>query len=294
MTTLTTVGDLANQVHRALKGSRREQFSTLNGAITSTATSVVLHAPYTGITVGSHLCIGTEILYVTDATSAPTFTVRRGLFSTDAAAHLDNDAVEVDWRWFTADVVDALTDEIRSWPDEIFTVDQTDVGVGSSTAVDISLFGFRYILTVRRTISGSDRWISEPSNLYRIDTNLPASSFPSGNALYLPNTRAGTGTVRVEYAADFNVDDIATTTPLQQVGLTNTLYDCAKYGACWRLLTDREAQRSAVESQADPQEPADVKEGSAVNMGGYYLRLRNQRLAEESRRLRSKYPYRFG
>ena len=75
MTSLTTVADLANQVHRALKGSRREMYSTLNAGITSTATTLTLNAPYDGVTVGSYLCIGSEIMYVTATGSAPTYTI---------------------------------------------------------------------------------------------------------------------------------------------------------------------------------------------------------------------------
>lgn len=295
MSTVTTLGDLSDRLHRMVKGSRRESFNVLGATVDSSTTTITFTKPTDGITEGTYLGIGTEIMYVYSVTGGNTATVRRGMFNTLAAAHTVNDLIEVDWRWFTADVIDALADDIRSWPEDVFKVSFQDVDVtGASAAADIPLTGFRSVLAIRRSLPGRDRWIKEPSNLYRVDTGLPATAFPSGNALYLPNTRAGAGTVRVDYAADFITATLDVATLIADIGLPTTLIDAALYGGAWRLLVDREAQRSAVESQPEPRQATDVKEGSSANVGSYYKRLRDTRLAEEARRLRGHYPYRFG
>lgn len=294
MSTVLTLGDLSNRLHRMVKGSRRESFNVLGTTVNTTDVSIVFTKPTDGITEGTYLGIGTEIMYVYSVAGGNTATVRRGMFNTLAAAHTVGDLIEVDWRWFTADVIDALADDIRSWPEDVFKVSSADVSVGAGTAFDLPLTGYRSTLKIRRSIPGGERWVDEPSNLYRVATGLPTSSFASGNALYLPNTRAGSGTVRIDYAADFITATLDIATLIADIGLPSTLIDAALYGGAWRLLVDREAQRSAVESQPEPRQATDVKEGASANVGSYYKRLRDTRLAEEARRLRGHYPYKFG
>lgn len=294
MSTVTTVGDLADRVLRAVNGSRRQLVNWLSGAVDPSTTTFTFTDPIEGIAPGTYLGVGEEIVYVRSTNEAArTAVVRRGMHNTTAAAHADDAEVQVDWRWFTADVVDAIADEIRSWGDDIFRVSEVDVPVGSSaTAVNVALTGFRFPLRLRRTVPGKDRWVDVTAR-YEVQTNLPTSEFPDGAALFLPSTALGPGTVRLEYAADFATDSIGLSTTLDAIGLSSTLVDAALYGAAARLLIDREAQRSAVESQPEPRQAEEVRAGHAIQTGAAYRQLADRRLAEEAMRLRARYPIRM-
>jgi len=293
VTTTVTVGDLAARVQRTVNGTRRQPVNYLSGALTSSATNVTFADEVDGITAGSYLGIGEEIVYVRSVNeNARTAVIRRAMFNTTAAAHADDSEVQIDWRWFTADVVDAIADEIRSWGDDIFAVTDVDIEVGAAdTAVAVSLTGYRFPLELRRSESGRDKWL-DVTGTYRVETGLPTSSFSTGNALFLPSSSRGAGTVRLTYATDFDTESITTSTALDDIGLPQSLHDAAMYGASARLLIDREPQRSSVESQPEPRRAADVRAGAAVQMGAAYRQLADQRLADEALRLRARYPIR--
>jgi hypothetical protein len=117
MTTAVTMQDIVDRTHRMVNGSRRQTFNVLATTIDDTNTVIPFSQPMSGITPGSFLGVDNEIMYVFSISSGgQNATVRRGIFDTVPAAHTADTLVEIDWRWFTADVLDAVGDDIRSCP----------------------------------------------------------------------------------------------------------------------------------------------------------------------------------
>jgi hypothetical protein len=293
MSTPTTVGGLAFRTLRMANGQRRQGFNFLAAAVDADDTTFTFSDDLGGMTVGSYLGVDEEIVYVRSVdVSAKSAVVRREQLGTTGASHLIDAPVQVDWRWFTADVVDAIADEVRSWPPDVFAVGEVDISVGAATtAIDVALTRYRYPLLLQRTQSGVDRWI-DVTGSYDVLTNLPTSSFASGNALQLPSNFRGAGTVRLHYAQDFDVSAFTVATTLAAVGLPVTLHDAIIYGAAARLLIGDESPRSNTGSQPEPRQAADVRPGQAIQTGAAYRQLADQRVQDEAARLRSKYPYR--
>lgn len=288
-----SIGGLIQRIHRSLKGSIRENYTLLANPVDDDDT-VFNFTSLEGITTGSYLGIGAEIVHVLSTSDGGnSATVIRGMFDTAAVSHIAATLIEIDWRWLSADILTALVEEVRSWPEDIFAVRVTDVPVGSSsTAVNVALPEYRFPLRMRRTVSGKDRWI-DVTNIYSIQTDLPTTQFVDGNAVFMPTSRQGGGTIRLEYASNFatSIMDLDTTT--DDIGLSSSLIDCVVYGTLWRLMVDREMVRNQVSAQPEPRQAADVPQGSALRTGAAHKQLRDERLREEARRLRSLYPMRF-
>lgn len=294
MTAATTIGDVVGRVNRKVNGSLRQPFNKLAVAMDASQTTVQLAQAALGVSQGSYLGIDDEIVYVYDFSAGTlTASIERGVNGTTPATHDIGTFVEVDWRWFSVDVLDELGNEIRSWPEDLFVVRTTDVAVGNvGSTFDVALTGFRHVLAIHRSRTGSDRWADVTAN-HSVTTGLPTSSYPSGNALIAPLSNWGVGTVRVTYAADFTTATIERATPLATIGLSPSLTDALEYGAAYRLLAPREAQRSSVESQPEPRQSSEVAAGVTLRAAAGFKQLRDERIAEEVTRLRGLYPIRF-
>lgn len=287
MSTPTTVGGLASRVQRMVNGTRRQSFNYLAAPVTLLDTTISLSDELGGITVGSYLGVDEEVLYVRSVNdSARTCAVRRAVLGTTSATHATDAEVQVDWRWFTADVVDALADEVRSWGPEVFKVGTVDIPLGAtSTSVAFTPVRYRHPLLVQRSVTGQDRWL-DVSGEYNV------VELPTGYFLQLASSARGSGDVRLVYAQDFAVDAIASATTLADIGLPVTLHDAAIYGAAARLLIGDESSRTSVSSQPEPRQAQEVGAGRAIQTGAAYRQLADERVAQEAARLRSKYPYR--
>jgi len=295
---MTTLGNLVAQGRRMLRGARREVFNQLDVGVT-TETSLRLQRAVAPIANNTYIGIGAEIAYViaTDP-GAQTVEVMRGVDDTPIDPHTAGDLVEVDWRWFTADLFGFLADEIRSWPDDIFAVTEVDVTLGiGQRAVDLPLTRYRMPLRVRRRSSNPNTsistWVDVPLRQRRIETNLPTDQFPSGNVL-IAATNPTTSDWRIEYAQEFDLSGLADlTTDITTLPLNDRLIDAAIYGIAWRALASDEAARSNDASQPEPRDAAEVKALDRIHVASSYKAIRDQRLEEEKRRLRQLYPVKF-
>ena len=140
---MSNVGALVEQTRRLLFGSHNQQLNKLGSTITAVATTITTTYNLNGAVAGASICIGDELLYVWEAVpSTKTLTVSRGWLGTTPAIHTANDVIEINPRFSTPVIRQALQDELRSWPPEIFKVQSQDVLVGSDTRlIDMSAFG---------------------------------------------------------------------------------------------------------------------------------------------------------
>lgn len=297
---MTTLGNLVARSHRMLSGARREAFNELDVAVaTTTETELRLTRGLASIAVNSYVAVDAEIMLVTEIDAAnKVIQVVRGVDDTVPATHAEGARVEVNWRWFTADLFAFLGDEIRAWPDDIFAVGQQDVSIGiGSRGADLPLTRFRMPLRVRRkmtdTVSGTATWVDVPIRQFRIETNLPTSDFASGNAFIVPSN-PNTATYRVEYAQEFDLSGLEViTTDIATLPLSERLIDAAVYGVAWRALAGDEASRSSDTSQPEPREAAEVRARDRIQAASSYKAICDERLEQEKRRLRQLYPVKF-
>lgn len=292
---MATVETLVAQARRKLRGTKREPFNVLAAEMTSGQDYMDLDVPLVGlggISTTNYLCAGAEIMYVTAVDSAAKrVTVQRGVDGTPISTHAAGTRVEINWRWLTADLLTDLAHEIRSWGDGIFKV--VDSGVLSmgiaSRSVDLPLTRFRYALELRQKFTGR-QWVSLPAGRFRVETGLPTDEFASGNALIISGA-CQTSQLILTYAQGYDLTAVETlTTDLADIGLTETLYDAAIYGIAFRALAGDEAGRLDEISQPEPRAAEDVDAFDAMRAASAYKAIRDLRLEEEKRRLRTLYP----
>lgn len=297
-----TVAQLIDRTRRYLGGSGKGTVNRLNGAITDAVETLTLEFATTGVARGSILSIDSEEMHVWDVNSSTrVVTVERGFNGTTAAAHSDAVLVEVDARFSRPAISQALLDEVRSWPADLFTV--TTISLGGSTvtrAYDLAGTSNTDVLAILDVLvepDDTDPWGADStwrSVGYRAQRNMPTADFASGTAVFLDEVLDTSRAVRVVYAKPFvtstwtDATDVETT-----VGLSPSMLDIPVYGASWRLVSGQEVERSNMGRQGEPRSADEVPPGTAVTTAGALKRLRDQRVAEEAARLMSYYPVRF-
>lgn len=285
-----TVGDLVARVQQDLRGEHREGFGYLTGTLTAgtTAESVTLAAAVPQISTNTLVAIDEELLLVT-AVSGATITVARGVQNTNITAHAAGAVVDANPRFFPFAIGNAIVEEIRSWPPDLYRADSVEVAFGSTdAAVEFDPGdGFRTVLDTSFFGVGADHWstIATPP---RVTRNANLTDYPSGMSI----NRVGvydSGTMRVVFAADFDLADVSLTTDLADIGIPASTYDVVIYGCLWRLLAPREVGRLGTTSQPQPRTKGDVPARATLSAAAGYKQLRDERLTEEILRLKEIY-----
>ncbi len=283
---MSTVDEHIQTIRRVLLGAHRPMLNRLDGALTDSTETVTLEFPATGVGRGSYISVGSEMAYVW-AVADKVLTVQRGMLGTDPVAHSDGAVVEVDPRFPDGLIKDELRAEIISWPRSIFRVDTDDATFGAGDPmVAFAPAGIHNVLRVNR----------QPVNT--TDDRYPDLGFDykrSLGKLFIDSTGSSNQsfTVTITYSMSFDTDTFTGSTDLlADVGLTEPLEDALKYGAAWRLLVGREVKRTFTESQGEPRNAEEVPPGHASSIAEQFRKIRNERLADEARRLASDYPWR--
>jgi hypothetical protein len=210
-------------------------------------------------------------------------------------AHADDTLVYVNPRWSNFTILRAINEELASYsspahglfrmrtvPDITFNAARFAYDLTSVTDV-IDIYDVRY------EALGSTREWPRVRN-WMLARNQDTTDFPSGFALTLVDSPDPGRTMRIQYKAPFGTlttlaDDVQT-----QTGLPATANDIPPLGAAARLVAAREVKRAFTESQPEPRSAEAVPPGANRNAAAGLLALRNQRLMEESDRLRAAYP----
>lgn len=298
-----TVGGLIEETRRLLFQNSKSEYNFLSGAHDSSTTTFTFSDALGGVTAGAYLAVGDEVVYVR-STSGSTATVVRGMLGTTKAAHADGSMVEVQPRWPKPFIRDALKDEIRTWPQDLFQVTHVDVTASSSyfsQGVDLGITGeWYYVLAVRHTpdaVTDSTSSLVYSKNWpavrhFDIFRNAPTGDFASGTGIII-NEKVPSGTVRVVYAKPFDISTFADDTDLAgDVGLDGAMFDIPPMGAAWRLLSGAETPRSDTRAQGVSRRANEVPELTAARQARGIKDLRDERLGEEVARLRARYPVR--
>jgi len=296
MTSIDTVGDLVLRISRDLTGSQRQPMAMLVTSIDDLdETLSVDHDDH--MTRNSYLGIGTEVMHVTshiDGSNSPS--VMRGAIGTEATSHAAGDTIYVDWRWFPAEILDAIVDEAMALPEEIFVPESILMSVGpTSRSTDAPVSAdFMFILEedMRRT-GGTWTKVGYRGSRLMLGAGAGDPNFPSGN-IYVMNHNLN-GQVRLTYgrkpipsSATIDLD-----TTFASLDIPDSQLDIFRFGAAARLLTPRENQRLQTEAQPDPRQAADVRTGVTMSAGEYWRQRAEGAINREVKRLRSLYPMRW-
>jgi len=290
---MATVADLVQDTRRRMSGMHRSEFNQLQSNITDTQTQFNVIYAIGGIGAGSYIAIGDELIYVLGAVgSTKQLTVLRGQLGTSQTTHNANDQIEVNPRFPPFEIRATLTREIDSWPSSLYRTASATLTMGADDrTVDMTgLTPFRRVLEVlHQPRTGADYWITMPS--WRVQRNMDTTDYASGAALFLPNfVGVSSGrSLRVTVAQAFDTSDMSDAVDTDDIGLTAEMLDIPTYGAAWRMLSTREIKRTFTEAQGEPRFAEEVPPGHMSQTALSLKTIRDQRIAEEARRLYEAY-----
>lgn len=306
----TTISTVIESIRRELNSKHRYEVSALGATLTDTDTVVTLaYELPPSLREGAVIVVGTESMRVISVDPAPKeLTVIRGWEGSTAAAHSSGAAVEINPRFASIDVYEALQDEVAGLPETLYRVDQTQVAValGQDTielpAAWSNLYGLidaRQFITDPITTTGVDR-TSWPRIEGRVVRGVAATwtEGPSTGVYFRPKKRisnyAGTaiaGHVYFTAALPWDLTDVAVTADLVvDVGMQPSMLDVVKLGVKLRLLPDEEVGRSDRRGQDENRRASENPVGSALSAWRILNAQYVKRRTEESNRLRSLYP----
>jgi hypothetical protein len=284
--------DLVEATRAHLDSGSRPELNRLNGAITSSATTLVIEFAAGSIVTGAVLAIELEHMYVWSI-SGSTVTVERGWNGTTKATHADDVLIYVNPRWSAFTILRAINAELASYSSprwglfQMKTVDLTysaaTVGYDLTSVTDlIDVYELRW-----KGYTTGDWPLIRRWSLAR---NMATTEFASGLALLLDEGAGPGKTIRVRYKAPF-AELTALSSDVQTVaGLPASANDIPPLGAAARLVAPREVKRAFTDSQPESRTAAEVPPGANRSAAGTLLQIRDARLHEEAARLNQRYP----
>ena len=308
----TTISQVIEDIRRELNSRHRYEVSTLGASLTAVLTDTTVTLSYElppSLIAGANIVVGQETMRVMSIdASAKEVVVIRGFDGSTVAAHSLNDEVQINPRFTSTDVWEALQDEVAGLPESLFRVDQTEVAVylGQDTielpADWVNLYGLidaRQLITDPVQQIGFDR-TSWPRMEGRVVRGVAATwtQGPTTGIYFRPKKRVSNyiGTTiagHVYFTAALPFDLTTFTTSQDMVtdfGMQASMLDMVKMGVKLRLMPDDELGRSDRRGQDENRRASEVPVGASMSgwriMNAQYMKRRQ----EEANRLRALYP----
>lgn len=293
---MATFAEMVEEVSLKLSGftMRQDRVGVLKTTITPTSTSVVVEG--TDAASKGLVEIDDELLYVTSFALATDATltvplVNRGYYSTTAADHTAGALVKFSPAFPKAEIKRAINDTILAVFPKVYGISSTTfsfqpaVNTYTLPSTVNNVVGVSY-----ETIGASKEWA--PIRDWRVDTYADPSTFGSSNTITLYSPVTPGSTVRVTFSCTpetlvNNFDDFADTT-----GYYDSVRDVIILGACYRLLSTVDAALTQYTAPEGQLQSSKLQPGSATNAAKYFYALYQQRLTEESEKLKSFNPVR--
>lgn len=269
---MSTFADLVADVRERLSSSLTDELNTLAVPYTAGSDQVSLTYDARNLAPGMLLSCGTNTWYVLAWNNATkTATVIPGIDASTSIAQSTGAIVRVAPRFTDWAIFKALRDQLAS-------MGTSENGLGIiSFWVDLADYD---------------------SNLYEppvgvVPQRIRAAYGKSG-AQWYPLRRYSweIGAVHVYdegsynelmfvYQDNFNLPSLLTEDPVADAGLSDTMLDIPVLGAAALLLMSKESQRNQINAQGDTRRAAEVMAGANIGTAREWLRLRDQRIADE-------------
>lgn len=292
---MTTLSQLIDEVSLKLSGytMRQDTMTTLSTGINDTATSVVV-ANADGIGQGI-IEIDDELMYVTAVDRASsTLTIApwgRGYLGTTASAHDANARVTAAPSYPRHEMKNAINDTILAIGEDIFGLGTFSFTYNPAVITYEAPADAEAILTVTyEEVGPSKQWI--PIRRFDLDRTMPTSAFASGKALTIGQQIQPGRTVQVSYIKEPTTLPSLSSVFETVTGMPSSAKDVVVLGAVYRILSMIEPGRVNYETPEAAYQQGRVPFGAGTNTAKYVFALFQQRLNEESKKLKTKYAVR--
>ena len=294
----TTYANLVDEITLNLSGYtlRQDRTTHLTSALTSSDLSLSL---------GSVSNIGKGVVDIDDeliwldtydrissaATAAP---YGRGYFGTTAAAHTVNTKVTIAPTFPRATIKKAINDTIDAVFPNLFAVGVYTFTYNTVKTTYSLPAETQTVLYVSYKPTGpTEEWL--PVRNYRADVFANTTAFTTAQSISIYDRIESGRTIQVYYAkkpstltASASTDAFETVT-----GLPSSCKDVIVYGAAYRLASFLDPGRLNYSSAEADNADTKIQYGSGASTARFLLALYQQRLNEETKKLRDVYPTRI-
>jgi hypothetical protein len=291
----TTYANLVDETLINLSGYtlRQDRTTHLTESITSSSTTLNL-ASVSNIGKGL-IEIDDELIWIdTYDRISSTATVPpygRGYNGTTAVAHTDNTKVTIAPSFPKAVVKKAINDTIDAVFPKLFAVGSTTITlVATKTSYQIPA-DVETVLSVTWSVTGpSNEWL--PVKSWRQDPMANTTAFTTGQSLSVYDAITPGRTIQIYYTKKPTTLTASATSAIFETvtGLPSSCKDVIMYGAAYRLASFIDPGRLTYTSAEADQTDTKIQYGSGASTARFLLALFQQRLTEESEKLRDVYP----
>jgi hypothetical protein len=296
MVMTTTYGNIIDDVASSLAGytMRQDRATHLTADINSSAVSLPL-AEVSNIGKGV-IEIDEELLWldsydrISSTAAVPPY--GRGYQGSTAAAHTSGTKVTIAPTFPRTTIKKAINDTIDAAFPNLFGVATHTFAFNSAKTTYSIPANVESILYISwQDVGPSGEWL--PVKSWNHDPLANASTYATNNTVSLYDRQIIPGrTVQVYYtkkpATLSSVSDVFETT----TGLPSSCKDVIVYGAAYRLASFIDPGRLNYQSADADQADSKIQYGSGASTARFLLALYQQRLTEESKKLRDQYPFR--
>lgn len=299
----STVSDLIQDCRQHTFTGSREEINLVQTGFSSAAPPALVTIAFTnalgGIQNGARLQVDLEIFRVLSVNSAVlTASCIGGQDGSAVASHLAGAIVTVNPKFPDFRILRALQQGFRAigspgaglyqYATTDFTISTPLIGYDFPTALPLLNVHRVYYRLVGQTARKD--WQEVPNKRWK--RNLPTGDFPSGQAIFIPESYLPAGTpIRVIYRAPLSElgstlsADVGSTT-----GLLESAFDIPPMWAAMQLVAPREIKRNFTEAQPEPRRAAEVPPtavGSSINA---LRQLFLMRMSQEAMKLSAMFP----
>jgi hypothetical protein len=291
----TTYANLVDETLINLSGYtlRQDRTTHLTENITSSSTTLNLASVSN---IGKGLVeIDDELIWIdtydriSNTATVPPY--GRGYNGTTAAAHTANTKVTIAPSFPKAVVKKAINDTIDAVFPKLFAIGSTTFTlVATKTSYQVPA-DVETILSATWSVTGpSNEWL--PIKSWRQDPMANTTAFTTGQSMSVYDAITPGRTIQIFYTKKpTTLTASATSAVFETVtGLPSSCKDVIMYGAAYRLAAFIDPGRLTYTSAEADQTDTKIQYGSGASTARFLLSLFQQRLTEESEKLRDVYP----
>lgn len=292
---MPTFKEMVDEVILNLQGFtlRQDRSTHLTANITSSATSITV-ASADNIAKGM-IQIDDELIWVdsynktTGILTIPPY--GRGYLGTTKSSHTSGTQVIVKPTYPRFNVKKAINDTIRAVGETIFSTGTYTFTYNPSQVTYSLPNDVEKILAVAwQSIGPTEEWY--PIRSWRVDPMANTTEFNSNFSISIYENIVPGRTVQVFYTTNPDTFEIDQDDYEDVTGLPLSCKDVIIYGAAYRMASMIDPGRLTLTSPEADIQASRIQYGAGTNAARYLLALYQQRLDEESKKLRDRYPIR--
>lgn len=292
---MPTFKELVDEVALNLQGFtlRQDRSTHLTAAVTSTATSMTLSSA-DNVAKGI-IQIDDELIWVdsydknTGVVTIPPY--GRGYLGSTKSSHTAGTQVIIKPTYPRNNIKKAINDTVRAIFPTVFgtgtyTFSYTPAKITYALPNDVET-----VLAVSwQDIGPTEEWF--PVRSWRVDPMANTTEFNSNNSLSIYDSIVPGRTVQVFYTAQPDTFEIDQDDFEDVTGLPLSCKDVIVYGAAYRMASMIDPGRLTLTAPEADIQSNKIPLNAGTNAARYLLALYQQRLDEESKKLRDRYPIR--